>query len=105
MHYKRECLLEEEYKVKNILGKKEIDGLKETEKILVNTNRLYWRLAEITRKNEERGVLEKLVGVLKRVSEQQEMYVEMEVKDVRLCFRNEFEKLPINTFLHFKNME
>ena len=74
--------------------------LKDDSEILVNSNRLYWQLSELSRTPQKKAVIQIILDKLDRLNDDQKVYVQMSVRDVKKCFGENLAKVPINTFRH-----
>ena len=85
-----------------VLSGKVIENKKDQEVVLVNTNRLYEKLALETRSIADDKEREKVVEVQKKalakMKTEREMFVPMTVKEVKISFGSSIDKLPYNTF-------
>lgn len=85
-----------------VLSGKVIENKKDQEVVLVNTNRLYEKLALATRSIADDKEREKVVEVQKKalakMKTEREMFVPMTVKEVKISFGSSIDKLPYNTF-------
>lgn len=85
---------------------KKVSCMKDSEKILVNINRLYFRRTQIiqnnclcSEKNEFRlKEIQIIDSALKKTKYERQAFVEMPVKDVKFCFNSELIELPYNSF-------
>lgn len=77
-----------------------LKNLKDDSPILVNSNRLYWQLSELSRKPKKKAAIKIILDKLERIDDDQKVYVQMSVKDVKNCFGENLSKMPINTFRH-----
>ena len=86
---------------KVILGK-EIMQKGDEEKILVNTNRIYEKMALATRsipdEDKRKRVLQTQKKALAKVKTEKEMFVSMTVGDAKISLGSKLEKMPYNTF-------
>ena len=76
----------------------EIEKLDESSTILVNSNRLYWQLSELMRKEGRQNEVRILTKNIKKIKDERSMYVPMKVEDVISCFGVCSNELPRNTF-------
>lgn len=76
----------------------EIEKLDESSTILVNSNRLYWQLSELMRKEGRQNEVRILTKNIKKIKDERSMYVPMKVEDVISCFGMCSNELPRNTF-------
>lgn len=85
-------------KKEELLSADEICKLDETTKVMVNSNRLYWQLSEASRQKRNTHAIRTIMKTLKNITNDQELYIKMDVKDIKICFGNNLDKMPINTF-------
>ena len=64
----------------------------------MNSNRLYWQLSELSRKPKKKAAMQIILNKLECLNDDQKVYVEMSVKDVKKCFGENLARVPINTF-------
>lgn len=87
-----------EYSKANLVSGDNLKKLKDDSHILVNSNRLYWQLSELSRKKKQSDALQIILEKLENLNNDQKLYVEMSVKDAKMCFGEELVKFPANTF-------
>ena len=85
-----------------VLSGKVIENKEDQEVVLVNTNRLYEKLALAMRSIIDDKEREKVVEVQKKalakMKTEREMCVPMTVEEVKISFGSNIDKLPYNTF-------
>lgn len=86
----------------NYLKWNEIEKLSPSTTILVNTNRLYWKLSELMRTKGRQNEIRILLKYISEIKNERSVYIPMKVKDVISCFDEQNVNLPLNTF-KFKN--
>lgn len=88
---------------KNIMEKED------KEIVLVNVNRIYEKMAlamrSISDETERNNIVEVQRRALKKVRTDKEMFVPMTVKEVKVGFGSNLDKLPYNTFRLMKVAE
>jgi|SRR5699024_12194754 len=82
----------------NLVSGNNLKNLNDNRQILVNSNRLYWQLSELSRKPMEKAAIQIILDKLECLNDDQKVYVEMSVKDVKKCFGENLARVPINTF-------
>lgn len=65
--------------------------------VLVNVNRLYYRLATLPRSDKSFEAVQIIHNALNNVPARQ-MFVEMSIKHVKTCFGNSLPNMPFNSF-------
>lgn len=85
-------------KREDLLPGDEICKLNENDKVMVNSNRLYWQLSEASRQRKNSRAIRTIIKTLENITNDQALYVVMEVKDIKICFGNNLKNMPINTF-------
>lgn len=86
------------YSKANLVSGNNLKYLNDDRQILVNSNRLYWQLSELSRKPQKKAAIQIILDKLERLNDDQKVYVEMSVKDAKKCFGENLAKVPINTF-------
>ena len=81
---------------KNIMEKED------KEIVLVNVNRIYEKISDETERN---NIVKVQRRALKKVRTDKEMFVPMTVKEVKVGFGSNLDKLPYNTFRFMKVVE
>lgn len=76
---------------------KDVLNMPDEEIVLVNVNRLYYRLATLKRSEKSFNSVKIIHKALKDVPARQ-MFVEMPVKDVKICFGKSLLNMPFNSF-------
>ena len=82
----------------NLVPGNDLKNLKNDSKILVNSNRLYWQLSELSRMRKKNDTIQIILEKLQNINDDQKLYVEMSVKDAIECFGDNLTKVPANTF-------
>lgn len=82
----------------NLVPGNNLKNLKNDSKILVNSNRLYWQLSELSRMQKKNDTIQIILEKLQDINDDQKLYVEMSVKDAIECFGDNLTKVPANTF-------
>ncbi len=82
----------------NLVPGNNLKNLKNDSKILVNSNRLYWQLSELSRMRKKNDTIQIILEKLQDINDDQKLYVEMSVKDAIECFGDNLTKVPANTF-------
>ena len=79
------------------------DLYSDSDVILVNSNRIYWRISEVGRKmkntNEKEHIISTLTQKLTDSCNDQSMYIPMQISAIKECFKNSQDLLPLNTFV------
>lgn len=74
----------------------------EEEEILVNSNRIYWLLSEVIKKEDDATQKSKIVKQLnekiEKITDEWALYVPMKVVEVKECFGSLISQMPRNTF-------
>lgn len=86
------------YSKANLVSGNNLKYLNDDSQILVNSNRLYWQLSELSRKPKKKAAMQIILNKLECLNDDQKVYVEMSVKDVKKCFGENLARVPINTF-------
>lgn len=86
------------YSRSNLVSGDKLKNLNDDKQILVNSNRLYWQLSELRRKNKKKDAIQVILEKLESLNNDQKVYIEMSVKDVKMCFGENLTKVPANTF-------
>lgn len=86
------------YSKANLVSGNNLKYLNDDSQILVNSNRLYWQLSELSRKPKKKAAMQIILNKLECLDDDQKVYVEMSVKDVKKCFGENLARVPINTF-------
>ncbi|OUQ62102.1 hypothetical protein B5E53_18260 [Eubacterium sp. An11] len=92
------------YLKSNLVPGNNLKQLEYNSKILVNSNRLYWQLSELSRKKEKNQTIRIILEEIQNINDDQKLYVEMRVKDAIECFGDNLAKVPANTFINIPTM-
>lgn len=82
----------------DLLNWENVQNLEPEEIILVNSNRIYWQLSELIRLKRNQQGIDILIKKIHGIKDEKEMYIPMQVEDVKICFRQYRGKIPLNTF-------
>ncbi len=87
--------------VEHKLNLMELEEMSDNEQVLVNTNKLFWKLSEISRREGEKETIQIITKALEKDLDVGSMYIPMNVHDVKKCFERNSEVLPENTLRRF----